>query len=142
MHIKIFTKETKIFFRLLPYLAEAYYDGKRNLTLKELSELSKITLQGNILSTLVQGQIVRNVKIGTRSSLGYIFSRDPKEISAFETVQILQGIPYLKCTSEWYEKTGEVCPVCEAMGAGLEKAIEALKKLSLYDYAKVVKKEL
>ena len=139
MHLKLFTKETKIFFKLLPYLADAYYDNKRHITIKELSALSGVLLHGNSLSMLVQAKIIHNAKVGSRSNLGYLFSRDPQDITALEVVQVIQGMPYIICTSEWYEKTGNICPVCKAMGEGLDKAIEALRNLTLYEYAQVVK---
>ena len=139
MEIKLYTNETKKFFKILPFLVEAYYDNSRHITIKELSELSGLNIQGNFLSMLVHAKIMINTKSGERSSLGYVFLRDPKDISAFEVLQAMQGIPYILCSSEWFVKTGELCPVCRSMTVGLEKAIEALRNLSLYDYANSVK---
>ena len=139
MELKILTKDTKVLFRLIPYLCQAYYENKKAITIKELSEMSGINIHGNFLSMLVHSRIIHNVKSGSKSKMGYIFSRDPKDIMVLELVQAMQGIPYSICSSEWYEVTGEVCPACEALNKGIDRAIEALRNLSLYEYALTVK---
>ena len=125
---------TKDFFKILPCLVVAYYDQKRRVSIKELQESAGLT--GNqcksTITLLLNAQILHSNVGG--ANRGYLFFKDPKEISVHEVIKVLQGIAYSQCNVKSLTQTSEECLICKAINKGIAKMVEELQQITLYDF--------
>ncbi len=139
-------KSTRLFFIITPILVEAY-NQKRMLTAPFLSDLMKVNKRALTpsLHRLMQVGFLRSQTGGTNP--GFIFAKDPRQISITEVVMTLEGVrPMDPCRELFPEanhtiKDGCTCLLCTLMNKQIAQAVDVFTKISLYDLYEDADKE-
>lgn len=81
-------------------LTEAYYDGNRYVTAMEIATHYNMSVRSlmSALNLLNRAGLLRS-RVGGKTP-GFIFSRDPREISAFELLMALEGESSTPCCKD------------------------------------------
>ncbi|MFI3263397.1 MAG: Rrf2 family transcriptional regulator [Rikenellaceae bacterium] len=118
-----------------------YYEQGRRLSVPDMEEQFKINPRtlNPALRILVHAGILNSRTGG--SDRGYILARDPKDVSIYEIIQLIQGEPKVNCLMNeggcincnvGKSKNGH-CLVFNALNRVLEMTRTEIGKISLYD---------
>lgn len=90
---------TRLVLLACNYLSEGYYQGKR-IPAPELAAKYNINVRAIMpaLRNLTRAGILSS-QVGGREP-GFIFTRDPKEISYYDIVSTLEGVPQFHCCKQ------------------------------------------
>jgi Rrf2 family transcriptional regulator, cysteine metabolism repressor len=115
------------------YIAQHYESGE-NITVISISEklgVSKIYLE-QVFSLLKRGGLVNSLK-GAQG--GYVLSRPPKQISAYDTLLATEQALFESVEETVYQKAPEIDGAMHTLVYNpIEEAVKAaLQKITLYD---------
>ncbi len=119
-------------------LINGYYAGHK-VTATSLAEQFGLNIRtlNPSLNKLTRAGILRSQVGGP--DRGYIFARDPKQISIYDVIEAVEGMSYMKTCTEALKgarcKTADctVCSLYKSSAKVIDFAREQYKKTSIYD---------
>lgn len=118
-----------------------YYSQGRRMGVPEMQKIFNINPRtlNPALRTLVHAGILNSRTGGL--DRGYILARDPKTISVYEIVQLIQGVPKVQCCVEEHgctncevaKSSNGYCRVFNELNSVLDLTRQKISKISLYD---------
>lgn len=135
----IFSKATGYGIRALAYLAKQ--TDLRLCGLYEIANSENIppVYLRKLLGELRRQRIVRSVK-GIHG--GYLLAREPQKVTLWDIFIVLDPNPYLdECVICHTQDEKDLCPFCKDWKRIGSEIIQILKKKTIADFAKSVKKQ-
>ncbi len=117
---------------------KGYYAGQK-ITATSLSEKYNLNIRtlNPALNKMTRAGILKSQVGGI--DRGYIFARDPKEISVYDVIDAIQGLEYMKCCTELVHEatcergTCEGCKLFQNTNSIVDFARERFKNTTVYD---------
>ena len=119
------------------YLVQGYYDN-RYISAPEIAEHYNINVRALMpaLHQLTKAGVLRSRVGGTTP--GFIYARDPEEISLYQIMVILEGEPYFECCKDLIPslkcecKENEGCGIFSLFHGILDNASEKLSSITIF----------
>lgn len=137
----MFLVSTRIIFIVSVGLVKSYEENKKITAPKLASDYNlNVRVLNSALRSLVKAGILNSQIGGTQP--GFIFSRNPRQISLYEIITALEGktrmmschdvIPNMKCDI----KDCSRCMLYEVVSENLKNLHDKLKSISIFDHYK------